>query len=62
MPERCVWVNIAGTRDLVTSWLGGGVIKEATVNFIEHGYSHDLAQYLDSPSFRGLLDFIPCWA
>jgi hypothetical protein len=42
----CEWVNLYGTKDMVTSWFRGGGLKEADVNFSLEGAGHDLAAYV----------------
>jgi len=45
-PLPIQWINVAGSLDVVTSWLGGGRIKEADYNVVLKGYSHDLRKYI----------------
>jgi pimeloyl-ACP methyl ester carboxylesterase len=45
-PLALPWLNVSGTLDLVTSWLGSGKISEATQNIVYCGQTHDLKQYL----------------
>lgn len=52
------WFNVAGTKDYVTSWIGGGRIKEASYNEIVKGQSHDLNTYLARISDRVIRSFI----
>jgi pimeloyl-ACP methyl ester carboxylesterase len=44
------WVNVTGTLDFVTSWLGSGKIKEADTNILLDN-THDLTSYLKKTEY-----------